>query len=408
MSRANSSPADPVALAPILLFVWLNSLGTGAVTNGVFFLTKHRFDFTPLANFALGLFTGVVYIGGALGVGLALREAARRVPAITPRRVLAAQMVLLGFACLLPPLAPEPWTMWLFAAIYLPLTGALWPIVESFLSGGRRGASLRRATSGFNLCWASAVAAAYWGMSPLLEQNALAVLTALALVHFGCIPLLRFLPERPPRHLDEPETLHPPVYEALLPVFRWLLVLSYVLLAALNPLMPWKLELLEVPVERTTLLVSVWTIGRLGMFVLLGRWDGWHGRWRTPLWTGGAMFAGFALAMTAPSLPLLLLGLTLFGIGIGGVYSGALYYAMEVGTAEVDAGGKHEATIGAGYAMGPLTGLLAVALARSKIIEESAIDMAQLAFVALVCGAIAAIAVAFHLRARRRAGASRA
>jgi len=401
MSQPTERRNSPVGLAPILLFTWLNSLGTGAVTNGVFFLTKERFDFTPLANFALGLFMGVVYVGGALGIGLALRTATKRSALITPRRVLVAQMVLLGAACLLPPLVPRPWTMWVFAAIYLPLTGALWPIVESYLSGGRRGPALRKAISGFNLCWASAVAAAYWGMAPLLEQNALAVLASLALIHFLCIALLRFFPVDPPRHLDEPETPHPKVYEALLPVFRWLLVLSYVLLAAINPLLPWKLGLLEVPVSQQTLLVSIWTIARLGMFVLLGRWDGWHGRWRTPIWTGLAMFAGFSLAIAAPSLGLLIVGLALFGVGIGGVYAAALYYAMEVGAAEVDAGGKHEATIGAGYAMGPLTGLLAAGLARVGMIEEARVDLAQLGFVALVCALIAGLAIALHLRSRR-------
>ena len=55
-----------------------------------------------------------------------------------------------------------------------------------------------------------------------------------------------------------------------------------------------------------------------------------------------------------------IIGLILFGIGIASVYVGALYYAMEVGAAAVDEGGKHEALIGAGYTIGPLCGLAAV------------------------------------------------
>jgi hypothetical protein len=39
-----------------------------------------------------------------------------------------------------------------------------------------------------------------------------------------------------------------------------------------------------------------------------------------------------------------------------------LYYAMAVGSAEVDAGGKHEAVIGLGYTAGPMLGLMALGL----------------------------------------------
>jgi hypothetical protein len=44
---------------------------------------------------------------------------------------------------------------------------------------------------------------------------------------------------------------------------------------------------------------------------------------------------------------------------VGTIYAGAFYYAMAVGAAEVEAGGKHEALIGAGYCLGPVCGLLA-------------------------------------------------
>ena len=39
-------------------------------------------------------------------------------------------------------------------------------------------------------------------------------------------------------------------------------------------------------------------------------------------------------------------------------YYAALYYAMSVGRAKVDAGGTHEALIGGGYMFGPLVGLM--------------------------------------------------
>jgi hypothetical protein len=61
----------------------------------------------------------------------------------------------------------------------------------------------------------------------------------------------------------------------------------------------------------------------------------------------------------------LVAGLGLFGIGMGTIYCSALYYAMSVGKAEVDAGGKHEALIGLGYGAGPICGLVAIAAANA-------------------------------------------
>ena len=68
-----------------------------------------------------------------------------------------------------------------------------------------------------------------------------------------------------------------------------------------------------------TPLVSAWMVSRVGMFVLLERWHGWHGRWRTPVWTAGAMLGGFALALVAPTPLLFAVGLALYGVGIGGL-----------------------------------------------------------------------------------------
>ena len=69
------------------------------------------------------------------------------------------------------------------------------------------------------------------------------------------------------------------------------------------------------------------------------------------------MTGGFALVVTGPTLGWMLVGLALLGVGLGVVYYAALYYALAVGHARVEAGGTHEGLIGAGYATGPLVGL---------------------------------------------------
>ncbi|MCA9283477.1 MAG: hypothetical protein KDA30_15735, partial [Phycisphaerales bacterium] len=82
------------------------------------------------------------------------------------------------------------------------------------------------------------------------------------------------------------------------------------------------------------------------------------GRLTIAAWTGVLLGLGFALTFLAPATPMLVIGLAALGIGAGAAYFGALYYAMELDSAKVDAGGKHEAIIGAGYAIGPILAAL--------------------------------------------------
>jgi len=384
-------------LPAVLVQSVLNSLGTGAVTNGVFFVTDAAYSFSPLANYLLALLAGLSYIAGAVAVAPALERLIARSAAMTPRRALVLLLIALGLCCLLPWLAPSPATIWLFIALYAPLTGALWPIVESYVSGGRTGRALRAATGAFNFSWAAAVALAYWLMAPALALGApLLIIALLGAVHILAAALAGLLPPAPGRHVEAPHP-HPPVYEPLLAVFRQLLVLSYVLLYAISPLLPTKLTDLGVALAWQTPLASLWMVSRLGVFALLERWEGWHGRWRTPLWTGGAMLAGFALFVLAPDVLTLSLALGLFGLGAGGVYAAALYYALEVGRGAVEAGGGHEARIGAGYTLGPAAGALAWLAVRAEAVSAATAPRLMLLF-------IVAIAVVFALLALRAAG----
>jgi hypothetical protein len=71
-----------------------------------------------------------------------------------------------------------------------------------------------------------------------------------------------------------------------------------------------------------------------------------------------SMALGFVGILIAQDLATLIVGLAIFGGGMGMTYYAALYYAMSVGRAKVDAGGTHEALIGGGYLFGPLVGLV--------------------------------------------------
>ncbi len=353
----------PTPLPLALALTWLSSLTTVAFMMGIFFVAQRAYGFTRADNLMLGLALGVTYVPGAMLVGPALRRLAAAVPWISTRTVLAGIMIALA-AC-----AAAPWVfeghalaVWIAAPAFNAVNGALWPVVESYLSGARRGDALRRATGWFNVCWSSAGVAAGLLIAPVLEWSPLAVPAFAALVQVASCLLVVLLPAEPPKHLTDAHP-HPPVYERLLAACRWLLPTSYVLSYCLAPMLPDLVRAMGVPSVWEAPLAWTWQGSRFAVFALFFAWGGWHGRWLPIRLAVGLLLAGFAVTLLAGSPLALVLGLTLFGIGMGAVYSAAIYYAMEVGAAEVEAGGVHESLIGVGYTLGPLGGLAAGSIA---------------------------------------------
>ncbi len=347
----------------VLLLTWVCSLGTGMGWNGVFFIAKSTLGYDERNNLWLALLLGVAYTASAW-VSAPIHAMVMRSRRLSTRGMLIAVSAGSAMACFTPFLLPrgssgDPSALgfWVFAGSYLCLAGLLWPFVESFVSGGRQGAPLRRATALFNVTWASAVMAAMWVLSPLLKEHGWEAIAGLGVLHLVTIPLVLMLAREPLPHgsaahrHDETERA---LYIRLRRSFRRLLVTSYLLLAAVGPVLPSLMERLDVAMTHQTLLASVWMTLRFGAFVVLWKWGGWHGRLTLAAWTGVLLGIGFGMTFFAPAVPVLVIGLALLGIGAGTAYFGALYYAMELDSAQVDAGGKHEAMIGAGYAAGPV------------------------------------------------------
>lgn len=406
----------PAPLWIVLALTFLGSVGTGAVSNGIFFITSSAMGYGRRENLWLGAVFGVTYIAAALLAGPGLRTLARRVRWISTRGVLASVLLVMAVVCQWPLLARETdealvqTAVWAMVLAYAPATGVLWPIIESYLSGGRRQRALRLAVGRFNIVWSAALVASFWAMAPLLEQRPFWILAGLGVVHLAMAGLVMRLSPEPARHAEHTEP-HPPVYEALLALFRVLLFASYLILSAVNPIQPIILDRIGVGVAWQMPVASVWLSARVAVFVLFERWHGWHGRWWTP-WAGlGVMVTGFALAVGAPvfgqaGLGVFIAGLALMGAGVAAIYCGALYYALSVGSSEVDAGGKHEAVIGLGYSVGPMLGLGALSLASSGGTEPDP-EAFRLWTIALVAASSVAIGlwgwrVAKRTRARPR------
>jgi MFS family permease len=133
---------------------------------------------------------------------------------------------------------------------------------------------------------------------------------------------------------------------------------------------------------------ATWLFARALAFLLLGRWHDWHGRWSVAF--AGALFVlgGFGVTLLAPhfgaaAISLVALALFVFGAGLATLYTAALYYAFEVGGSE--GGSSHEALIGLGYSIGPICGLVVVALERAGALDVRQRDPALLAVITVLC-----------------------
>ncbi len=433
-SAPTSAPLPPrhlhTAVNVALLFTFINSLATGVTFNGISFITRDVYGYTLGENCALGVLLGVTYVSGALSTGPLFRALTRSITWWTPRTTLAAMMVIAAALNALPVtawfmLSPEyrpqvQWPLWVFVGLYSLLCGGLWPIVESYVTGGRSHQSLSGVVGRFNVLWSSALVLSMFAVAlvpkglglvlgqfptvgPLSPEDLkICTLGAMALLHLlSLAPLLAGFAKNPGEH---PHGEHhvPESYPRLLRLHRGLMPLGYTVSYALSPFLPVMTDKVGVTGAWAEIMSSLWLAARVVAFYTMDRWRGWIGTKFTATWGTLGVYGGFALCVLAtllgPGLAGIIvgcLGLIGFGAGLALIYVAALYYAMHVGgggQASVDEGGKHEALIGAGYTVGPLCGLGAVGLASAGLIGASMVNPAMLGLVALAsAGGAAAI-----------------
>jgi len=363
---------DASPLWACVSLTWLASAGTGLGWSGIFFIAEQAYGFGRSQNLILGAVMGAVYVIGALGAGRFVRSFTRS-ERFSERGTLIAVCALMAIVSLVPALTESTIGLWVFAGLYIALSGVLWPLVESFVSGGRAGARLRKATGLFNISWSSAMIVSMLGIAPILKDSPRSAFIGLAAAHLLCgVIALRLLPaagkhgEAGHGH-SESELAR---CRSLLRVFRIGLFTSYVLHSSLVPMLPALLERLGVEVAFKAVLASAWMFSRFLVFLVMERSEWWHGKWFTPVFACVLMAIGFVWThlLGAGAMPggsrAMIASLSVLGLGIGAMYAGAIYYAMEAGGADardgahIEAGGVHESMIGLGYTIGPLLALL--------------------------------------------------
>ncbi|QQE12231.1 MFS transporter [Planctomycetota bacterium] len=344
----------------LLFIAFIESFATILLERGFYFYTRDILHFEEYQNLMLALMFGVIYVFGAV---LSHRIAHK----ISEKYAFFSAVSILLLTNLMIFLFPNNALIVISFGIIAFVTGAKWPILESYISAGQTPRHVLRIIGYFSLSWAGAAPLALVASGFLIGSDSPTRFFATAasihaLTLFACI----FLKKRPV-HLAEnhPERL-PSIqlhqYKHLLKASRMSMLSSYALLFLLAPLMPTIFSRLNFDVQASASLSGLLDVMRFVAFLILGFFATWHGR-STPVFL--MIFAlplGFFMVLFGSNIYVVLVGEILFGLASGLMYYGSLYYALILQNSAVNAGGEHEGLIGTGFALGPLIGLIGLSL----------------------------------------------
>jgi hypothetical protein len=355
----------------LLALTFLQSFGSVLLSRGVYFYTHDRLAWGRAENLLLGLAYGAVYIAGAMASHAVTARAGER------RSLLVLLMLLVALHLVI-----YLWPTGQALALGLPaisfLLGIKWPIIESYMSAGETPTELLRTSARYNITWASSVPLGLAVSGSLIASPEPELLFLVPAVT-GSVALVLGLsfPGRPEHlhesHPERPDPVEMERYTALTVSARWAMMLSYSLIFLLAPIMPEILQKLGLDVAQSTPAAALLDMGRLASFLLVAAYSGWRSRVPPLVAAILGLPAAFCMVIFAQHLALALLGELLLGLAAGFAYYSALYYALVVKNASVDAGGAHEALIGLGYALGPLAGLAAQAVGSAASGESRAV-----------------------------------
>lgn len=380
-------------IIPVLLVTFAESFSTTCLERGVYFYTTSVLKFDDAMNLWLALVFGIPYVIGALcSHAASIRMKEKTVLLLSLAGQVAVHLVMAVWAQWNPG--------WLAGVIFVTfailgfLNGIKWPVVESYVSAGWTPSQTARAIGLFNVSWAVAVPLGLAVTGPIVAYMPAGLFFFPVLINLACIALSwSFVPR--PVHLSESHPERPPAellerLKSMLAASRFLMLVSYSLMWVLVALMPRIWKELGYSVDIAAGMSGVLDVLRLGAFVLFGLWTGWHNRIALLAMAMLLLPAGFSLALLGSwgGTGAVLTGEILYGLIAGFVYYSALYYAMVVKNASVDAGGAHEGLIGTGFAIGPAAGLLGVAL-RDVFRSELMGTMAGMAPIMLLCAVFA-------------------
>jgi len=251
-----------------------------------------------------------------------------------------------------------------------------WPSLEALVSEGERPETLPRMIGIYNVVWAATGALAYFVGGAMLDRLGLKSMfyvplaiqiaqlafcfwlgaqgqqmaqseTSMAVAPDASSPGSG-LPELNPRPITKARTFQR---------MAWLAnPFAYIAINTLVAVMPGLAARFGLSATFAGFYGSLWCFARVGAFVLLWFWEGWHYRFGWMVAAYLAMLATFTAMLVAPNLPCLIAAQIVFGAAIGLIYYSSLFYSMDTSETKGEHGGIHEAAIGLGNFAGPAMG----------------------------------------------------
>jgi predicted MFS family arabinose efflux permease len=278
-----------------------------------------------------------------------------------------------------------------------------WPTLEALVSEGETPGGLQKMLGIYNIVWAATAAAANFTGGAMLEKLGFRSLFYVPMaIQMTQLSLTLWL-EWSHRALPQPSSgprepaMESPHFESRVPTPRsparaeattvaveareprvgttpppagrgqcflrmaWLAnPFAYIAINTLIPVIPGVAAKLHLSTMLAGFCCSVWCFARVGAFIGLWMWNGWHYRFRWLLAAFVALVASFAAILTATTLAMLVLAQILFGAALGLIYYSSLFYSMDASETKGEHGGIHEAVIGLGNFAGPAVGAVSL------------------------------------------------
>jgi len=250
----------------------------------------------------------------------------------------------------------------------------IWPTIEALVSEGESPEGVPRAVGLYNITWAVTNAIAYFiggtfiqtlGFKSIyyLPMGIVVVQLALALwLQNHAAELARVAADKPPAALPPPDPNRPsPAKAKAFLRMAWLAnPFAYIAINTLIAIIPGLAARFHLSPMLAGFICSLWCFARLGTFLVLWHWTGWHYRFRWLVTSFAVLIVSFAAILIVPNLAMLLLAQIFFGAAIGLIYYSSLFYSMDASEIKSEHGGFHEAALGMGNCVGPAVGALSL------------------------------------------------
>jgi MFS family permease len=360
----------------------INSFAVVIYFNYLYFYFRDEFGFDNKHNLALASFIGMIYTVASWQAG----KFAARVGYFTALKTGFSIMA----AGLLVGAQLHTVTGEILIASFINVGMCLiWPTLEALVSEGAVAAD---AVGLYNITWAATNALAYFIGGTLIEKlgyrSLFYVPFTLMIVQLVLATWLqkKQLPALPrePGHLNPPpEPGRPTLARAnSFKQMAWLAnPFAYIAINTLLAVIPGVAAKFHLSPMLAGFACSLWCFIRLGMFVALWLWPGWHYRFRWLATAYALLLVSFISILSAPNVPVLIVAQIFFGGAIGLIYYSSLFYSMDASETKSEHGGIHEAAIGLGNCVGP-----AVGAASLQFLPQFAASGAIAVSVLLLCG----------------------